>query len=107
MPSTANTEEKPMTITKLITPAEARHLDAYLDAVFMEFRRWDHRDRARAALRKVLDESDDPGQVRCLLFDAVIGHRYHWIPESPPTLAEFIESGKWRAENLPFNKAAA
>jgi len=94
-----------MTITKLLTPAEARHLDAYLDAVFMEFRRWDHRDAARAALRKVLDESDDPAQTRCLIFDASISARFTTGGEM--TLAQFIQSGKWRAENLPFNRAAA
>jgi hypothetical protein len=95
-----------MAITKLATAAEAKHLESYLDAMLSEYRRAEARDAARIALRKVLDESDDPAQTRTLIADAV-HERGRWFCSREMTLAEFIEGGSWRAENLPFNRAAA
>jgi hypothetical protein len=72
----------------------------------------EYRDRpgdpglARIALRNALDESDDKAQTRTLIAEAVHEHRAYTRSDSV-TLAEFIEGGSWRAENLEFNRASA
>lgn len=79
----------------------------YFEALMWQYRRRDNRAAAREALQRVIDESDDPAQTRCLLMDAVVKLREEPRPDDIVTLAEFIEAGSWRAENLEFNAAAA
>jgi hypothetical protein len=96
-----------LTATKPILPADETHFQSYFEALISEYRDVDNRanrNAARVALRRALAESDDPGQTRCLLFEAA--HRHLPLPGSG-TLAEFIEAGSWRAENLPFNRTQA
>jgi hypothetical protein len=96
----------------VMTPEELA-FDRYFKALLWEYRRRDFRDEARAALRKALAEGD-PEQTRCLIFDAVVAERggrngepglvENPRPENLETLAEFIEAGSWRAENLPLQR---
>jgi hypothetical protein len=79
----------------------------FFEALMWQYRRRDNRPAAREALQRVIAESDDPAQTRCLLMDAVVRLREEPRPDDIVTLAEFIEAGSWRAENLAFNAAQA
>jgi hypothetical protein len=78
----------------------------YFQALMWQYPRRDHLRAAMVAYARVL-EVGDPGQTRALLMDAVVRLRDAPRRDDIPTLAEFIEGGSWRAENLPCNAAAA
>jgi hypothetical protein len=65
---------------------------------------------AEAALARVLDEADDPGQLRCCLFDGAMAYVADMRAKNSfqfMSLAAFIEDGRWRPEFLPGNMAMA
>jgi hypothetical protein len=106
--------DKPEEITTMPKPAPDPAVIAADDAFFAmlieTYPRRDGRDRARAAYHDAVSESDNPAQVRCLILDRAIAYEAEMRAKGSTlfdSLAAFIEDGSWRAENLPFNRAAA
>jgi hypothetical protein len=91
-------------------PAVIAADDAFFAMLIETYPRRDGRDRARAAYHDAVSESDNPAQVRCLILDRAIAYEAEMRAKGSTlfdSLAAFIEDGSWRAENLPFNRAAA
>jgi hypothetical protein len=91
-------------------PAVIAADDRYFEMLYWTYPRRDARDLARAAYHDAVSEADDPAQVRCLIVDKARAYEADMRAKGKhgfTSLAEFIDGGSWRAENLEFNRASA
>jgi hypothetical protein len=98
----------PMTNTN--EAAEGEHFEKFFQLLLSNYPRRDAADEARSALRDVFAKSSNDGQTRCLLLDGAGAYESETRAKGSTAfwrLDDFITSGFWAAENLPFNLAQA
>jgi hypothetical protein len=104
-----NQRRQPEELTMPI-PIDEELFEKYFECLLAKYPRRDAADCARSALRKAFAESSDHGQTRCCLLDVAASYEAQVRAAGKTNflrLDDFIRSGIWRPEMLPFNRMAA